>query len=91
VLLAVLVLPASNFLSREFDPAFNAVAKAWSSVSATDRDQHFFATLDFDNAPSVFQKLSLASAPVVFAYPATDGPRKPASGRTAPTKYDFQE
>ncbi|RXW20744.1 hypothetical protein EST38_g5110 [Candolleomyces aberdarensis] len=76
---------------KEFDPAFSTVGKAWSSVQASDRDQHFFATLDFDNAPNVFQKLSLASAPVVFAYPAADGPRKPASGRTAPTKYDFQD
>ena len=29
------------------------------------------------------------SAPVVSVYPATEGPRRPASGRTDPAKYDF--
>lgn len=42
---------------REFDPSFNAVAKAWSTVSASERDNHFFATLDFDEATPVFQKV----------------------------------
>ncbi|KAF5315854.1 hypothetical protein D9611_004706 [Ephemerocybe angulata] len=76
---------------REFDPAFQRVAKAWSTTRKDQREQHFFATLDFDNGPAVFQKLGLASAPVVFAYPAAEGDRKPANGRTAPTKYDFQD
>lgn len=29
------------------------------------------------------------SAPVVSVYPAADGPRRPASGKTDPAKYDF--
>lgn len=29
------------------------------------------------------------SAPVVSVYPAVEGPRKPANGRTDPSKYDF--
>jgi hypothetical protein len=29
------------------------------------------------------------SAPVVSVYPAVEGPRKPASGKTDPAKYDF--
>jgi oligosaccharyltransferase complex subunit gamma len=29
------------------------------------------------------------SAPVVSVYPAAEGPRKPANGRTDPAKYDF--
>ena len=29
------------------------------------------------------------SAPIVSVYPATEGPRKPANGRTDPAKYDF--
>jgi len=37
----------------------------------------------------VFQKLNLMSAPVVSVYPPADGPRRPASGRTDPAKYDF--
>ncbi|TFK54867.1 oligosaccharyl transferase subunit OST3/OST6 family [Heliocybe sulcata] len=74
---------------REFDPSWNAVAKAWSTVPRSERDNHFFATLDFDEAPTVFQKLGLASAPVVYVYPAAEGPRRPASGKLAPYKYDF--
>jgi len=42
---------------REFDPSYNAVAKAWSKVSQEHRDDHFFATLDFDNGQDVFQKV----------------------------------
>jgi len=34
-------------------------------------------------------QLNLMSAPVVSVYPAAGGPRKPASGRTDPAKYDF--
>lgn len=41
---------------REFQPSFNTVAKAWTKVSPVDRDQHFFATVDFDDAMLVFQK-----------------------------------
>ncbi|KAF9075284.1 dolichyl-diphosphooligosaccharide-protein glycotransferase [Rhodocollybia butyracea] len=72
---------------KEFDPSWNAVAKAWTTVSAEQRDNHFFATLDFDEAPTVFQKLNLASAPLVWVYPPTEGPR--ASTRNLPSKYDF--
>ncbi|KAI0797905.1 oligosaccharyl transferase subunit OST3/OST6 family [Abortiporus biennis] len=74
---------------REFDPAFQEVAKAWTTVPAEQRDSHFFATLDFDNGISVFQKLGVQSAPIVHLYPATEGPRRPANGRTAPSTYDF--
>ncbi|KAH9901027.1 oligosaccharyl transferase subunit OST3/OST6 family [Cubamyces lactineus] len=74
---------------KEFDPAFNAVAKAWTKVPVEDRDSHFFATVDFDNAMGVFQKLGLQTAPVVHIHPATEGPRRPASGRTTPIIYDF--
>ncbi|ESK97005.1 dolichyl-diphosphooligosaccharide-protein glycotransferase [Moniliophthora roreri MCA 2997] len=74
---------------KEFEPSWNAVAQAWSSTSKEHRDNHFFGTLDFDEAPSVFQQLGLASAPVVYVYPAAEGPRQPASGKTSPSKYDF--
>jgi len=74
---------------REFDPNFNAVAKAWTKVPSQDRYQHFFATVDFDGAPTVFQKLGLQSAPVVHVYPASEGGRRPASGRTSPISYEF--
>ncbi|OJT15729.1 Dolichyl-diphosphooligosaccharide--protein glycosyltransferase subunit 3 [Trametes pubescens] len=74
---------------KDFDPSFNAVAKAWTKVPAAERDSHFFATVDFDNAMGVFQKLGLQSAPVVQIHPATEGPRRPASGKTSPVVYDF--
>ncbi|KAJ4487936.1 dolichyl-diphosphooligosaccharide-protein glycotransferase [Lentinula aciculospora] len=72
---------------KEFDPAWNSVAKAWATVPAEQRDRHFFATLDFDEAPTVFQKLNFASAPVVWVYGPTEGPR--ANGKNVPSKYDF--
>jgi len=74
---------------KEFDPSWTAVAKAWATVPKLQRDNHFFATLDFDNGQSVFQKLGLQSAPVAHIYPATEGPRQPANGKTSPLKYDF--
>ncbi|KAG5727997.1 Magnesium transporter protein 1 [Termitomyces sp. T112] len=74
---------------KEFNPSWNAVAKAWATVPKPHRDQHFFATLDFDNGQTTFQKLGLQSAPVVFVYPAAQGPRAPANGKTSPSKYDF--
>ncbi|KAF9005665.1 oligosaccharyl transferase subunit OST3/OST6 family [Cyathus striatus] len=74
---------------KEFEPSWNAVANAWATTPKEQRDSHFFATLDFDEGPTVFQKLGLMSAPVVYVYPPTEGPRQPASGKTSPSKYDF--
>ncbi|KIY43554.1 hypothetical protein FISHEDRAFT_78406 [Fistulina hepatica ATCC 64428] len=74
---------------KEFDPEWSAVVKAWSQVPAEDRDTHFFGTLDFTNGQAVFQKLGMSSAPAMYVYPATQGPRKPESGKTDPFKYDF--
>ncbi|KAJ7449828.1 hypothetical protein FB451DRAFT_1146605 [Mycena latifolia] len=72
---------------KEFNPSWNAVAKAWTKTPQTHRDTHFFATLDFDNGQTVFQQLGLSSAPVVYVYPAMEGPR--ATGKSTPSKYDF--
>ncbi|THU91135.1 oligosaccharyl transferase subunit OST3/OST6 family [Dendrothele bispora CBS 962.96] len=74
---------------KEFDPSWNAVAKAWSTAPKEHRDTHFFGTLDFDEGQTVFQKLGLASAPLVYVYPAAEGPRQLPNGKTAPSKYDF--
>ncbi|KAJ6547581.1 oligosaccharyl transferase subunit OST3/OST6 family [Mycena capillaripes] len=74
---------------KEFSPSWNAVAKSWAKTPKAHRDNHFFATLDFDDGQTVFQKLGLASAPVVYVYPATEGPR--ATGKTSPSKYDFSQ
>jgi oligosaccharyltransferase complex subunit gamma len=65
------------------------VARAWATVPSQYKDTHFFATLDFENGQTVFQKLGLTSAPVAYVYPPTQGPRAPADGRTSPSKYDF--
>ncbi|KAJ7709888.1 oligosaccharyl transferase subunit OST3/OST6 family [Mycena rosella] len=72
---------------KEFNPSWNAVAKAWTKTPKAHRDNHFFATLDFDNGQTVFQQLGLSSAPVVYVFPPVEGPR--ATGRTDPSKYDF--
>ncbi|KAF9053704.1 oligosaccharyl transferase subunit OST3/OST6 family [Hymenopellis radicata] len=74
---------------REFDPSWNEVSKAWAGAPKEHRDSHFFATLDFDEGQAVFQSLGLTSAPVVYIYPATEGPRLPPNGKTVPLKYDF--
>ncbi|KZT67725.1 hypothetical protein DAEQUDRAFT_745980 [Daedalea quercina L-15889] len=76
---------------KEFDPSWNAIAKAWSTVPAAERDSHFFGTVDFDQAMSIFQQLGLQSAPVVQVLPAADGSRRPASGRTNPIALDFSQ
>jgi len=74
---------------KEFDSSWKAVAAAWNGVPKEHRDTHFFATLDFDNGGhTVFQKLGLSSAPVVYVYPPTEGTRAPG-GKTSPSKYDF--
>jgi oligosaccharyltransferase complex subunit gamma len=79
----------SDRFHREFSPSWNIVAKSWSKTPQVHRDSHFFATLDFDDGQTVFQKLGLASAPVVYVYPATEGPR--ATGKSGPSKYDFSQ
>jgi oligosaccharyltransferase complex subunit gamma len=72
---------------KEFEPSWKAVAQAWATAPEESRDKHFFATLDFDDAQLVFQKIGLTSAPVVYVYHATEGPR--ASEKSQPFKYDF--
>jgi len=76
---------------REFYSSWTAVARSWRQVPQEKRDQHFFATLDFDfgDAAKIFQRLELVSAPVVLTYPPAEGPRKPTSGGDSPHKYDF--
>jgi len=72
---------------KEFSPSWKDVAEAWAKAPAPSRDAHFFATLDFDDVQSVFQKIGLTSAPVVYVYHATEGPY--ASAKSQPFKYDF--
>jgi oligosaccharyltransferase complex subunit gamma len=46
-----------KMVSRDFNPSWNAVGKAWSSTKKEHRDDHFFATLDFDIGQTTFQKV----------------------------------
>ncbi|KDR81638.1 hypothetical protein GALMADRAFT_239708 [Galerina marginata CBS 339.88] len=76
---------------KEFNPSWGSVAKAWTGTAADQRNEHFFATLDFDDGSSVFQNLGISSAPIVYHYPPANGVRKPASGNGSPVKYDFSD
>lgn len=74
---------------KEFNPNFNAVAKAWhAKVPADKRDTHFFATLDFADGRDVFQRLGLNSAPFVNFFPIEKGPNK-KPGKQSSWTYDF--
>ncbi|KAF8844944.1 oligosaccharyl transferase subunit OST3/OST6 family [Paxillus ammoniavirescens] len=73
---------------KEFDPSFNAVAKAWAAVAPEHRDNHFFATAEFEETVGIFQRLQISSAPIVHVYPAAEGP-KARNVANAPFKYDF--
>jgi len=74
---------------KELDPSFKALGQAWNKVPAEDRDQHFFATLDYEDGQNTFRKLGLSSAPVLQVHPAARGPRRPANGKTDVLTYDF--
>jgi len=76
---------------REFKPQFELAAKSWTKVEPETRNQHLFATLDFDVGRDVFRRLGLASAPVVYMYPAAKGPRRPENGKTEPKDFDFNK
>ncbi|KAG0707730.1 hypothetical protein DFH29DRAFT_994754 [Suillus ampliporus] len=66
---------------KEFDPSFTTVAKAWAAAPKEKRDQHFFATIDFDDGYAVFQKpFTCILRP--------EGPN--ASAKKLPFKYEFQ-
>lgn len=72
----------------EFHATWTAVAKAWAKAPSVHRDAHFFATLDFDDAPAVFRKLGLVSAPAAYMYPPTEGSRAAINNARFYT-YDF--
>ncbi|TNY21865.1 hypothetical protein DMC30DRAFT_362591 [Rhodotorula diobovata] len=57
-------------------PEYAALAKQWSSAGKGQDEEHFFAYLDFQNGPEVFQRLGLQTAPTFQLYMPTEGPRK---------------
>ncbi|EJU05753.1 hypothetical protein DACRYDRAFT_62405 [Dacryopinax primogenitus] len=73
----------------DFNPSFKSVAKAWSKVHSAERDQHFFATLDFLEGQDVFKRLGLSSAPVLQFFPALEGPSVRPNPQRLEFSYDF--
>lgn len=49
------------WIASEFKPHFELAAKSWAKVEQDNRNQHFFATLDFDEARDVFRRVSSRS------------------------------
>ena len=85
VLVIITTVPpiVSNHGYREFDPAFHAVAKAWSTLPKEERDKHFFATADFADNEGVFRKVcTLITMPLLPNYNIL-----PARTRIGPRRY----
>ncbi|KAG8979615.1 oligosaccharyl transferase subunit ost3/OST6 [Tulasnella sp. JGI-2019a] len=72
-----------------FLPNFEAVAKAWRKVAKSERDQHFFARLEFKDGNDIFRRLGLTSAPFVNFYPAQKGPLLDSHPSKSTWSYDF--
>ena len=49
------------WIASEFKPHFELAAKSWAKVGQDNRNQHFFATLDFDEARDIFRRVSSRS------------------------------
>ena len=47
-----------------FGPSWTAVARSWSRTPQEQRDQHFFATLDFEDGSPIFQRVRSVSYPM---------------------------
>ncbi|GJJ12135.1 hypothetical protein Clacol_006376 [Clathrus columnatus] len=75
---------------KQLDPILTTIGKAWNKVNAAERNQHFFASIDFDDGKETFRKLGLTQAPVVSIYPAANGPRSPSNGKIDALLFDFQ-
>jgi len=50
------------WIASEFKPHFELAAKSWAKVDQDSKDQHFFATLDFDSARDTFRRVSGSSS-----------------------------
>jgi len=90
---AVIQLTALNSFKcapcKELDPPFKTIGKAWAKADPKDKQQHFFATLDFEDGKQTFQALGVSSAPAIRIYPPAKGARRPANGKTEPINFDF--
>jgi len=62
----------------------------WILIVATEcsKGYVFLSTQRFFTNLARFQ-LGLTTAPVVYVYHATEGPRQPANGKYGPLKFDF--
>lgn len=62
---------AARIVCSTFDKPYKEVAQSWKKVHKNQRDDHFFAQLDFDDGQAVFAKVSLSTivpVRVTFAY-----------------------
>ncbi|GAA5857818.1 hypothetical protein JCM8547_005991 [Rhodosporidiobolus lusitaniae] len=68
-------------------PEYAAVAKQWQHAKKEDGEEHFFAYVDFQTGPEIFQRLGLQSAPAFQLWHPTEGPR--ASSQLGPDGMAF--
>ncbi|KAI5449485.1 oligosaccharyl transferase subunit ost3/OST6 [Naganishia albida] len=73
---------------RTFDPIFKQEAASWKRLPKDQREDMFFAVLDFPDGQQIFQKLGLQTAPNLQFHSPTVGPHK-IRQRQAQIAYDF--
>ncbi|GAA5911578.1 hypothetical protein JCM6882_008044 [Rhodosporidiobolus microsporus] len=71
-------------------PEYTLLAKQWHSTKRSDEDEHFFAYLDFQAGPEIFQRLGLQSAPTFQLWMPTEGPRSSSQLGADNTPFGFQ-
>lgn len=74
-------------LCKMFQPEWETLAKSWMKNDRKGAAKVLFATLDFANGRTTFQKLQLQTAPILLLFPPTAGPNAVASQE--PLRYDF--
>ncbi|OXH16078.1 oligosaccharyltransferase complex subunit gamma [Cryptococcus neoformans A1-35-8] len=70
-----------------FDPSYSQVADSWARLPKSQRDQHFFARLDFADGQAIYNQLGLTSAPTVMYHPPLAGPRR--NNKLSVVNYDM--
>ncbi|WVO14155.1 hypothetical protein L204_101786 [Cryptococcus depauperatus] len=73
---------------RQFDPAFSHVSDSWARLPKAQRDQHFFARLDFADGQEIYSQLGLSSAPTVMYHPPMAGPKR--NNKLSVITYDIK-
>ncbi|GAA5841190.1 hypothetical protein JCM11251_003231 [Rhodosporidiobolus azoricus] len=71
-------------------PEYTLLAKQWQSTKRSEEDEHFFAYLDFQAGPEIFQRLGLQSAPTYQLWMPTEGPRATGQLGADNSPFGFQ-